>query len=308
MNGSRRVLVAMPRALLRTSRSRRPRPAELLNKKSNDHMSILKNIFFSEKVNRLFDTYPYIILFHHNNMKSKEWLSIKKKLHQINPSILMKVIPNRFLSQTISHYQIECPLGGASPRQRPKPAPNEQLRIQQELTNQKYNLGSCCLFFCLTLNDLKNIIEPAQKLSQGVLLKNSLLNFNSFDESSSSNPNLKSNALKFLNIGMIHSDKLKNMVFFNPYDINKILEFVSLTTNSNADTVGLNNAEKVFSLQLCNELTFQNINFINNFYEFTNFSLNIFTSQQYNLYNILQHQYNLKKSLSEGSVDDVVLK
>lgn len=257
-------------------------------------MSILKNVFFSEKINKLFDTYPYIILFHHNNMKSKEWLSLKKKLHQINPSILMKVIPNRFLSQIISQYQINA-LGNEQQN-------SSYAQFSKGSMHEKYNLGSCCLFFCLTIDDLKNIIERApfhgsttqiDKLNQGVKLKDSLLNFNSLDENSTSNPILKLNVLKFLNIGMIHLDKLKNMVFFNSYDINKILElsFVQqqssgLTTNSIA---GLNNTEQVLSLQLCNELTFQNVNFINNFYEFTNYSLNIFTFQHYNLYNILVH-------------------
>lgn len=167
-------------------------------------MSLIKNEFFEKKITHLLQMYPYVLIFHYNNITSKEWLDLKKKLFQINPFIINKVIPNRFLSQLWKNFKFED-----------KHVQNDTYNFQNlpkatitlELSKSQITPGSSCLFFCSTMEDLKNIFRIIENQSQTKP---------SWGESA--DLRLTSNNLKFINIGMI-SINLKNIElkhdFFN---------------------------------------------------------------------------------------------
>ena len=159
-------------------------------------MSLIKNEFFEKKITHLLQMYPYVLIFHYNNITSKEWLDLKKKLFQINPFIINKVIPNRFLSQLWKNLKFED-----------KYVKNDTYNFQNlpkaiitlELSKSQITPGSSCLFFCSTMEDLKNIFRIIENPSQ--------------TRPSWGKPadlRLTSNNLKFINIGMI-SINLKNI-------------------------------------------------------------------------------------------------
>ena len=159
-------------------------------------MSLIKNEFFEKKITHLLQMYPYVLIFHYNNITSKEWLDLKKKLFQINPLIINKVIPNRFLSQLWKNLKFEDKYvqdGTYNFQNLPKAT------ITLELSQSQITPGSSCLFFCSTMEDLKNIFRIIENPSQ--------------TRPSWGKPadlRLTSNNLKFINIGMI-SINLKNI-------------------------------------------------------------------------------------------------
>jgi ribosomal protein L10 len=225
-------------------------------------MSFIKNQFFEKKITESFQVYPYVLIFHYNNITSKEWLYLKKTLFQINPSIQNKVIPNRFLFQLWQNFKFENIsqsdahyVGTKSVDSFPSTF-SESIgeKIEQ---NNDYNLGSSCLFFCSTKDDLKKIIEITESFgTSGLIHQSKTLVW------SSTINDKKSNTLKFLNIGMIdiHSnqsfkDELKAN-FYNPYDIAKFLE---LKTDIFFQLTGLlNNNNNNLAIHLDKLLNFSN--------------------------------------------------
>jgi len=246
-------------------------------------MSLIKNQFFEKKIYQLFDTHSIVLLFHYNNITSKEWLELKKKLFQANPFIQNKIIPNRFLSQLLKNMLIESTTG-------------EQLQLQAS------NAGSSCLFFCSSLDDLNQIflILGSTDGTGTSGSKNSQKQFEYFISSSQQ----KLNTLKFLNKGMLNKKKVEfkqnlstaaldapaqqyliqqgrntntlQRVFFSPYDIKKMLE------------LGLESAFIYFQLF---QVFSKNANFITDLNKFVAWTgghpRTLFNIQHYDLINIL---------------------
>ena len=183
-------------------------------------MSLTKNQFVEKEMSELFHNHTYVLLFHYNNMTSKEWIHLKKTLFQINPSIQSKVVPNRFLLQM---------------------ARSASTRVSFD----QYDLGSSCLFFSSNQQDLKKILNFVEQFGGR----------GSFTVRSSSIPSCPSDASnthKFINIGMIemslpdiHGEERKqpktgdsanqksadsfknpqekNALFFSSYDLKRFL-------------------------------------------------------------------------------------
>lgn len=242
-------------------------------------MSLIKNQFFEKKIYQLFDNHSIVLLFHYNNITSKEWLELKKKLFQANPFIQNKIIPNRFLSQLLKNMLIESTTG-------------EQLQLQAS------NAGSSCLFFCSSLDNLNQIfLILGSTLKGGTGTSGSENSQKQFEYFISSNQQ-KLNTLKFLNKGMLNKKKVEfkqdlstaqqyltqqspntntlQRVFFSPYDIKKMLE------------LGLESDVIYFQLF---QVFSRNANFITDLQNFVAWTgghpRTLFNIQHYNLINIL---------------------
>jgi hypothetical protein len=255
-------------------------------------MSFIKNQFFEKKITESFQIYPYVLIFHYNNITSKEWLHLKKTLFQINPSIQNRVVPNRFLFQLWKNFKFENFSQGDGHYVTDKSVhslnysmeaiPWKREKIEQ---NNNYNLGSSCLFFCSTKNDLKKIFEITETFgTSGLIYQNKSVPWSpTINEK-------RSNTLKFLNIGMIAfrlfrgEDRDSNQFpknelkanFYNPYDIAKDLE---LNTDIYYQLFGLlNNNNKNLAIHLDKLLNFSSNESIPRY---------IFNLHHYDLLNIL---------------------
>lgn len=233
-------------------------------------MSLIKNQFFEKKITQLFQIYPYVLIFHYNNITSKEWLNLKQKLFQINPLIQNKVIPNRFLSQLWKNLKFEEISGNSK---------NKLSIVSEKSNNDEYNLGSSCLFFCSTKNDLKQIYEVTDtfKISGNT---QKFLNIGMVDTSLSENQRQIGNPKDFAS----QKDKLK-AIFFNSYDIKRMLELNSDIFFQLVESFNRNNH---FMTNLNNFLSFSNTGFLSN---------SPFRIHHYNLINILHiHSSKLAKA------------
>jgi hypothetical protein len=258
-------------------------------------MSLIKNKFFEEKIGQLFEIYPIVLLFHYNNITSKEWLQMKKKLFQINPSIVNKVVPNRFLSEVWQNIEFETnktsdtnQKSGSSPSQ-----------FSQIVFNNEYNYGSSCLFFCSNGDDLKNIMKITG-------------NDQNFHEDNNK-MNQIFNTSKFINIGMID----KNILINNSVDqrcgrwappaLDKKVKFSRYISNSKALFLTPYDIQKM--LKLDSNIYFQlyqsfnkNENLIVNFHRFLEMNpTSVFHRNHYNLINILSFRSSMLSKANNGN-------
>lgn len=282
-------------------------------------MSLIKNEFFEKKITHLLQTYPYVLIFHYNNITSKEWLDLKKELFQINPFIINKVIPNRFLFQLWKNLKFEQikdtqltqhSLNSLTIEE--KYAQENTLNLQNfsealiisEFSRSQIAPGSSCLFFCSTMEDLKQIFRIIEIQSQT-------------KSSSKTDLRLTSSNLKFINIGMI-SMSLKNIdlkqnffksinkeihkgaspcspsqaTFFNPYDIQKMLEldshiFYKLSESLNRNEYLIINFHKFLNLSTHGKIF--------------DFPRMIFSIQHYDLFNILSMRSSQMLKANNGN-------
>lgn len=151
-------------------------------------MSFIKNQFFEKKITQLLKNYKYVLIFHYNNITSKEWISLKKNFFQINPFIQSKVVPNRFLFQLLKNLKLNK-ISFDNSQNEQKDSLHEQIEPQEN----QFNLGSSCLFFCSNQNDLKKITKLIEQFGIGGIITQGTQASNSE----------RFNTLKFINIGMI---------------------------------------------------------------------------------------------------------
>ncbi len=253
-------------------------------------MSLIKNKFFEDKIGQLFEIYPIVLFFHYNNITSKEWLQLKKKLFQINPSIVNKVVPNRFLSQVWKNIEFETNKTSDVNEK----SGNSQSQFSEIVFNNEYNYGSSCLFFCSNIDDLKNIMkitandqnlnEDNNKISQ-IFSTSKFINIGMIDKNILRNNSVDQERLSVASdkrVQLSHSISNSKALFLTPYDIQKMLRL-----DSN------------IYFQLYQSFN-KNENLIVHFHRFLNFSTHemnptsIFDRNHYNLMNILSVRSSLQ--------------
>ena len=257
-------------------------------------MSLIQNKFFEEKIGQLFEIYPIVLLFHYNNITSKEWLQLKKKLFQINPSIVNKVVPNRFLSQVWKNIEFETnEISDVHEK-----SGNSQSQFSEIVFNNEYNYGSSCLFFCSTVDDLRNIMkitandqnfhEDNNKINQ-ICSTSKFINIGMIDKKILRNNSIDKSLPSSKKIQLFHSISNSKALFFSPYDIQKMLKL-----DSN------------IYFQLYQSFN-KNENLIIHFQRFLNFSTHemnstsIFHQNHYNLMNILSTRSSLLSKANNGN-------
>lgn len=116
----------------------------------------LKNQFFEKRIINIIQNknINYALLFHYNSISSKEWVTLKKQVFQINPNIINKVIPNRLLSKLWKSVNLSS-MSVTQDSQTIVSLTFDTLSTKGD----NGSFGASCLFFCSDVEDLEKILN-----------------------------------------------------------------------------------------------------------------------------------------------------
>jgi hypothetical protein len=108
-------------------------------------MLTLKTQIIQEKISTFTNIYPFILIFHSNTIKSKQWIDFRKNLYSKNITTPCKNIPIRFFAKK---NLLEDKEGIDNLK-----TSTEVIDSQNKFLNNLESLGGpACFFFCKTTN------------------------------------------------------------------------------------------------------------------------------------------------------------
>ena len=188
-------------------------------------MTMVQTQFFEKKYRSFFDgtapefegqNFPYILFFQVNHVNSKEWISLKKRFHEISPSTIHHMIPKRFLVQILQPHVFPEKIHSLF-------SFSEQHGLNKSLQGQSGPLqGHSCFFFCQTFQEVQKLFQNSEThLSES----------GSFEEPLVLSKTLwtKSQQKRFIPLGLLERLQTQDFsfLFWNPYDVEKILYLTS---------------------------------------------------------------------------------
>ena len=177
-------------------------------------MLSLKNQIIKQKIVNLISQYSFILMFHLNPLKVKEYINLKKVLHSTKVKSPCINFPVRFFTKLKGFESIGRTLaaGAAIQNGAIDYKTNIGSKTQKVLPIDPFSGGSCFFFFCLTKEDVKTILDIMQ--SGGFTNKPDTTlyerdqsigssDFLSLDKMNKTGSNRTNSLCPFINIGMI---------------------------------------------------------------------------------------------------------
>ena len=195
---------------------------------------MIQTQFFEKKYRSLFDgtapefqgqKYPYILFFQVNHVTSKEWISLKNLFHERSPSTIHHMIPKRFLVQILQ------------PDVFPQKThslfsfleDHNQISFKDSISSSKGPLqGHSCFFFCQTFDEVQKFFQNSHDIFSeshqgpfGLSFEEPLVLSKTFWTPSQEK--------RFRPLGLLERLQTQkfSLVFWNPYDVQKILYLTS---------------------------------------------------------------------------------
>ena len=131
-------------------------------------MLTLKNQIIQEKISTLTNTYPFILIFHSNTIKAKQWIDFRKTLHLKNIKIPCKNLPIRFFSRK---YTLKETSTKSIYNEYNKPIDEISTKSSNSISNKFLNNmeslgGPSCFFFCQTTKEIQDTLKIMKELSE----------------------------------------------------------------------------------------------------------------------------------------------
>jgi hypothetical protein len=253
-------------------------------------MKMVQTQFFEKKYRSFFDgtasefqgqNFPYILFFQVNHINSKEWISLKKRFHEINPLTIHHMIPKRFLVQILQPHVF------------PEKTHSLFSFVEEhglDFSSKGPLQGHSCFFFCQTFQEVQKFFENSDAISSeskpfGISLEEPLV--------LSKNLWTKSQQKRFLPLGLLEKSKTSDFsfLFWNPYDVQKILQLTSQKISPHQQMI----TDVLYPTMTQPLHMFQNFS---SFQLFGQFFPHLFLSRHFELY-ILLTILSLKKKQTE---------